>query len=127
MSAGAYALAVARVVIIVAGAVVTAANIRAWLAPRWLGALRLLADVVGALGLVIVVSEALGSVGLFTRTMLVTVLGVLGAGSAFAVRTRHRGGPWPAAPVPMVDLVPMAAATGLVVAQWTSWVADRVT
>lgn len=91
MSLSDYLLALVRLALL---AVPPAVAARAWrrrLAPSWHGSLAALADAVGGLSLLLVVSELLGTFGLFRPAVLLPALVVLAVASAVFIR--------PAAPV----------------------------
>jgi hypothetical protein len=100
-----------------------AAGLRRRLTPDWAGAPARLAEVVLALALVVLVSEALGLVGLFRRAPL--VIGLVAAGAVSWAIGRRRGPPPPAtqrtarAPAyPLWQLIATVVATATVVAEW---------
>ena len=136
LTATGYAIGVGRLLAVVLPAWV---GVRAWrrrFVTGWSGARCALADVVGALAVVVVVGEALGSVGLFRRGALVVVLILFGAGSVIWCRrstpvhaaaggrreTRLTG----AARVPVRDVIIASASCALVLSQWSTWVARTV-
>ena len=83
LTATGYLFGVAR---LLAVAVPAFAGARAWrrrIAPAWSRSRPTLADIVGAISAVIVLSEVLGSVGLFRRGPLVASTLVLGLGSVW--------------------------------------------
>ncbi|MDQ1439534.1 MAG: hypothetical protein QOK43_3163 [Acidimicrobiaceae bacterium] len=116
---------------------------RVWrrrLAPRWSGPLAVLADAIGALSGLVVISELLGSVGLFRTWALMAAVVAAGAGSAFLLegRGQDRSGPdegeasvestesGPTRHRSVADVVIVAASSALVLGQWATWVGRGV-
>jgi hypothetical protein len=140
-----YLLALVRLALL---AVPPALAARAWrrrVASSWHGSLAALADAVGALSLLLVVSELLGTFGLFRPAVLLPVVVALAVASVVFLR--------PPAPIEpqeevrdpqgevdvegqapaaqprvrrrnrVVDLVIAATSSALIVAQWSTWAA----
>lgn len=109
------------------------AGARAWrrlIVPDWSGALATLADLIGALSGVIVLSELLGSVGQFRRGPMIGAAVALGLSAVWwCARTTSRPTgrvETPAAaasvPRPVTEVIVASASTALVAAQWSTWV-----
>ena len=110
------------------------AGARAWrrlIAPGWSPALSILADLIGAIAGIIVLSEVLGSIGWFRRGPMIVGAVALGLGLGVVVLAPDRG-PSPPAPshhrrrVPRphrrTEVIVASASTALVAAQWSTWV-----
>lgn len=112
---------------LIGGAVAVAA--RSWrrrLAPDWAGALGALADLVGGLGLLVVVSQLVGSVGRFKTWHLIGAM-ALAAATSLALNRRSRPAPpHERRPRRLADIVMVVASSALVLAQWSTWVAHSV-
>jgi hypothetical protein len=108
------------------------AGARAWrrlLAAGWSPALAILADLVGMIAGIIVLSEALGSIGWFRRGPMIVGAIALGSASMWwcsrrtagndsgdeAAPTRSRG-------LTTTEVIVASASTALVAAQWSTWV-----
>ena len=113
---------------------------RAWrrrIAGSWPLPLATLADLIGAISGVVVISELLGSVGQFRRGPVIAATVVLGLGSVWwcgrnRPRTSRPAEPAGSglssehAPRPRSDVIVAAASSALVVSQWSTWVAHGV-
>lgn len=90
MSPGQYALGLGVLAVLVGPLVVTAVSLRKRLLPAWSGTPARVAELVIGIVTLVVVSEALGTVGIFKRWPLVISCGVLAGVSMFAVSCRQR-------------------------------------
>jgi hypothetical protein len=146
LTATGYLLGAGRLLAICGGAFAGARVWRRRVAPEWSPDLATLADLVGALSVVIVLSELLGSIGEFRRAPMITGAVVFGLGSAWwcgragrrskadstrpAVPIPAPGGGAeagiPAAGLPTTDVIVASASTALVAAQWSTLVAHAL-
>jgi hypothetical protein len=108
---------------------------RAWrkrIAGSWARPLATLADLIGAISGLVVLSELLGSVGQFRRGPLIAATLVLGLGSVWwcgreRAANRDAGDPirrrTANRPRPVSDVIVASASSALVASQWSTWVA----
>lgn len=118
--------------VLIAGAAFAGA--RAWrriIVPEWRDGLGALADAAGAISIVVLASELLGSIGLFSFVPLVVVLLIQAVASMLYVSSQPRiarasepdvrtSESW------LLRLVVPAACCALVMSQWATWVARTV-
>jgi hypothetical protein len=129
VSVAEYIGGVARLIAVIAPLAIGAHVWRRHLAPTWSGAVGALADCVGTLSLLVVLSELLGTFGQFRRAPLIVAALVTGIGSWWWYRRHHTARPTEPAELPArrtptaTDVVIVASSTALVLAQWTTWVA----
>jgi hypothetical protein len=102
--------------------------------PGWPSSLAALADVVGAISVVVVVSELAGTVGQFRAGPVIAAVVVLALGSAWwcrpgpaDVRAQAMAGAPPRRFArPVAEVIVASASAALVCAQWSTWVARTV-
>lgn len=125
-----YAAIVFRLALLAGAVGVTARSWRRRLAPEWGGALAALADSVGALAVLVVAAEVLGSMGRFQRWPLLGALALIAAVSLILNRTPRpvlaEAPAGPGRPARLTDVVMVVASAALVLAQWSTWVAHSV-
>jgi hypothetical protein len=131
MSAARYVEGVLLLGLILAAVAFAAVVARRRLLPDWEGAPARLAEVVAGLGIVVLVSEALGVVGLFRLVPLVVAVVAVGLAAGWLERRSAAGVPGAAGagaaptatPMPFapsrLQLVAAVAATAVVVAEWS--------
>jgi hypothetical protein len=121
-----YAAFLLRLALLGGAVAVTARLWRRRLAPDWSGALAALADMVGGLSLLVVVSELVGSVGRFKTWHLIGAMTLVAAAS---LALDHRSSPSPPRMrrrYRVTDVIMVVASSALVLAQWSTWVAHSV-
>src|SRR3954451_24013801 len=120
MSTGRYLLGATELAVTAASLGIGAYHLRALLVPAWTGALARLAEIVIGISMLILVSEVLGTLGLFKELPL--LLGAIAAGLGTAYLVRRRGLPEASpAPEPRPSALMLAigvAAAAVVVIHW---------
>ena len=135
MSAGAYLLGCACVLVVVAAVGFGAWSLRSWLMPQWLGPPARLAEVVCALATLVLVAEVAGSFSQFNRPAL--LLGSVVAGTVFTLlgwRGRLRSAVVITGPrrlvgsnrSPLLEVSAATAGVAVVAAQWAGKVGYAV-
>ena len=127
MSSGQYMLGIALLGVTVGSLVATARVVRRMILPAWSGAPARLAEAVIGIAALVVVSELLGAVGVFTRWWLAGACAVIAIGTLAVLRTRvpARGGSVAAAgadlAAPSAGVLPVAAAAVAVALTLVPW------
>jgi hypothetical protein len=124
LDAGAYLGGVLELAIVVAALAYGAYSVRALLLGDWRGAPARLAELVLATSALIVVSELLGVVGLFTEAAVIAWLVAVGIGAGLASRAiavRRPFAPASAPPAPPAAPVAKACAVAVVAALAAAW------
>jgi hypothetical protein len=135
VTVGGYIAGAARCVVILASAVVAGRSIRKLSVPEWSGAIGVLADATGSLTVLIAVAEVLGTVSLFDSATYPIALVIVAALTYFLL---HRRGTRDQSKngnetrrsersrFSARDVTIVAASAALVLAQWSTWVANAI-
>ena len=122
MSVGLYISAIAFLAATLVPLVLAAVQFRRVALPGWSGPPARVAEAVVAIGLMTLVAQALGAVGLLERVPLVVLSLVVGIGAGWALRRRAPGPPQKL-PAPPPDPLAVALALGAAALVCGAWVA----
>ena len=124
LGGGSYLVGVLELGIVLAALAFGAVSVRGAILPGWRGAPARLAEIVIAMAALIVVSELVGAVGLFTEPVEIVALLIAGVGGGLAARSiaaRRPVGRAPEPPAPLSSSVAKLLALAIVAALAAAW------